>query len=440
MPPWRAKLMEIAPDHRTKFQEELVWDVNLADQIKQALDDTSEELSLDDPGAFCIMAWTVESYLTGPFEYTAIELLGPSVRTKLLDMAYRLYRESIESTLTHRSLPEHHVLPAALAHLVLSSIFVSCQDDWDKWHTINFMCYQMADMVYELDWEEVDKDLDDACAALCAPQIHDALIHVHHAAECTKKPHCMDCVIHVLYKIILPAAEDDQKHQLPTWKALAVYKCILCILRCIENAPARSMLWGVRLGGSREALKLLGRVDRAHQAVMGIFERGLAAAQASKDAGQVAFYAGRLASLMTMSLHPIAAERITAVTDASAAALEEARPWMPRTMRRRMDVSAIGARMARAPHLLFHSIAYEKLAGKKKCSCCSEDGLPALPAPPAPLQLRTCAACGTQSKELMACGGCRAVFFCSKACQKATWKTHKKECARLKASDEKTDT
>ena len=39
-----------------------------------------------------------------------------------------------------------------------------------------------------------------------------------------------------------------------------------------------------------------------------------------------------------------------------------------------------------------------------------------------------CAACGGQDGELRLCDGCRAVKYCSRACQRAQWKRHKADC------------
>jgi hypothetical protein len=38
--------------------------------------------------------------------------------------------------------------------------------------------------------------------------------------------------------------------------------------------------------------------------------------------------------------------------------------------------------------------------------------------------------------ELMTCAGCRAAFYCSRACQKSDWPAHKGECKQLKAEVE----
>lgn len=45
----------------------------------------------------------------------------------------------------------------------------------------------------------------------------------------------------------------------------------------------------------------------------------------------------------------------------------------------------------------------------------------------------TCASCFKKSvKELKHCAGCKSVYYCSQACQKADWKlTHKKECGEI---------
>lgn len=44
--------------------------------------------------------------------------------------------------------------------------------------------------------------------------------------------------------------------------------------------------------------------------------------------------------------------------------------------------------------------------------------------------LKLCAACGTDMRECRRhlCSGCRAVYYCGRACQKAHWKTHRRIC------------
>jgi hypothetical protein len=40
---------------------------------------------------------------------------------------------------------------------------------------------------------------------------------------------------------------------------------------------------------------------------------------------------------------------------------------------------------------------------------------------------RTCLACGT-ANPLNQCSRCKEVFFCNRACQRSSWKEHKKTC------------
>ena len=44
---------------------------------------------------------------------------------------------------------------------------------------------------------------------------------------------------------------------------------------------------------------------------------------------------------------------------------------------------------------------------------------------------RGCVACGARLRDPHACGKCRAEAFCGKACAKAGWKRHKKDCATI---------
>jgi MYND finger len=52
-------------------------------------------------------------------------------------------------------------------------------------------------------------------------------------------------------------------------------------------------------------------------------------------------------------------------------------------------------------------------------------------------QLHTCAFCGSEGRDLSLCAGCKKVRYCSKACQKASWKGgHKNDCSVSTEADE----
>jgi len=44
-----------------------------------------------------------------------------------------------------------------------------------------------------------------------------------------------------------------------------------------------------------------------------------------------------------------------------------------------------------------------------------------------------CSNCGKTDKDLKGCNACRCIRYCSASCQKAHWKTHKKECRQIEA-------
>lgn len=41
---------------------------------------------------------------------------------------------------------------------------------------------------------------------------------------------------------------------------------------------------------------------------------------------------------------------------------------------------------------------------------------------------KRCVSCGKVENKMSACGGCSFTFYCSRACQKKDWPTHKAEC------------
>jgi len=62
---------------------------------------------------------------------------------------------------------------------------------------------------------------------------------------------------------------------------------------------------------------------------------------------------------------------------------------------------------------------------------------PVSPPPPTspPPSAGQCSACRkTPDTKLLACGGCKQRFYCSKECQKTDWKTHKLECKKIAAA------
>mmetsp|Transcript_11583 Transcript_11583/g.28775 ORF Transcript_11583/g.28775 Transcript_11583/m.28775 type:complete len:296 (+) Transcript_11583:328-1215(+) len=52
---------------------------------------------------------------------------------------------------------------------------------------------------------------------------------------------------------------------------------------------------------------------------------------------------------------------------------------------------------------------------------------------------RGCAACGVRRSELKECSGCREVVYCSHACQKGHWKTHKPQCRQASGKAKTTE-
>lgn len=44
------------------------------------------------------------------------------------------------------------------------------------------------------------------------------------------------------------------------------------------------------------------------------------------------------------------------------------------------------------------------------------------------LRSKFCSCCLAESSELMRCGGCSTLSYCSKDCQRSDWKVHKQEC------------
>jgi hypothetical protein len=54
------------------------------------------------------------------------------------------------------------------------------------------------------------------------------------------------------------------------------------------------------------------------------------------------------------------------------------------------------------------------------------------PEPP----LKYCEGCGLQALKMKKCGGCRAVRYCSEACQRQHWRAHKVDC-RARVSTER---
>ena len=46
--------------------------------------------------------------------------------------------------------------------------------------------------------------------------------------------------------------------------------------------------------------------------------------------------------------------------------------------------------------------------------------------------MEACSFCGEQEMDLLRCGRCKSVFYCSKVCQKQHWKKgHKERCKAM---------
>ncbi|PRW57503.1 putative splicing factor 3A subunit 1 isoform A [Chlorella sorokiniana] len=120
------------------------------------------------------------------------------------------------------------------------------------------------------------------------------------------------------------------------------------------------------------------------------------------------------------------AARVLALLDRALAALSRCKPWLLTAARQNL--------------LQMHKSLTASL--ESKAASCVGDSLPAismakLNETPVPRQLHLpeCAACGKHALQLMKCGACKTVAYCSKACQTQHWRAgHKHECAALKAA------
>ena len=52
-----------------------------------------------------------------------------------------------------------------------------------------------------------------------------------------------------------------------------------------------------------------------------------------------------------------------------------------------------------------------------------------------PLLCANCLSAAPAGSKYKKCGGCQCVFYCGATCQKAHWKSHKKECAEMARKD-----
>jgi hypothetical protein len=55
------------------------------------------------------------------------------------------------------------------------------------------------------------------------------------------------------------------------------------------------------------------------------------------------------------------------------------------------------------------------------------------PLPASPEQVDSCGLCGEREGPLRACARCRAIKYCSRACQVADWRRHKRVCVSREA-------
>jgi hypothetical protein len=151
-----------------------------------------------------------------------------------------------------------------------------------------------------------------------------------------------------------------------------------------------------------------------------MLERAVAAAKTAGDDLYVCLYGSNLASALNLAIKPVKTSRIKDAAEQVAAALDAARPWLPRFHRQRFlsSESLIKALPVGYKELTFsfYSAVNETgwweqgLQGPAR-ACISKIIYPKDP------PQRTCGAYGATSRELMACSGCRSTFYCGVLCQ-----------------------
>lgn len=181
-----------------------------------------------------------------------------------------------------------------------------------------------------------------------------------------------------------------------------------------DSMPTES--WGVRLGDLSTTKPLFDLIWKAWTACVGMLDQSLEEAKNDNDAYLIALHGFHLAYILMHSPFGVKAFSVRAAAEQAATALDAARPWLPRYHKRALDVRSI----------IMDKLTEDNEDVITNNMCLSLTGESVLPSVEGPrfnisssttLQLRTCANCGVKSAELMACSGCRSVFFCTKRCQ-----------------------
>lgn len=423
VPRWRTTLLAIPPERRSASQRDLVRGLELADLINVEMQDPPEP-NMYTPRVWKILLAGVESFLLGPFEQATVMLLSKTsqdayknfvwmnntvaVRKFITGGFQRLLRARTNSVSIGDN--EETDLCAALAFIQIAMIYFSAPPTGPI--TMPDL-YDVAVAVLDvLKWEAVDSTLAAHGSPLRRATLYEmaVLIRCHYK----KGPEDLKNVALGVNEVIVSAAAPGAGVA-PPWKVSMARKVYINISGSFTDEFKSRSSWAAHLG-TQQAKELAAVVLAASEACTTIMQRAVAAAEAEGDDGRLAFAAGRLAWFLGEGTALMTAGKIREVAGKAAAALERARPWLPKTHRQFLSMDNTFKAISRMPAhgtvtvgVLFNILGMtpQEIGGSLKLESTLSDAL----------ELRKCAQCGTESKELMACSGCYEKFYCGPRCQ-----------------------
>lgn len=415
MPPWRANLLAVPPDQRSAYQRDLIRGLELADYVKEEMK-TGIPTNLDDPHTVKILAAGVEASLLGSFDYSAILLLPQDVQKSFENFVMKmntLGRKLVPLGIKGTTVPASQVTAAILAQAKVGVPNAESSGEI-------VAHYRLYDKLIDVSAAAVDDELAACGSNLTAATLKETLDFCCSLGRmfCPQGYNDIENAVNMVIKFSAEAAHST----VPTWKILASYKIYCTTVETFSGPPTRiKSVLGVQMS-SKRGRKLIDLVTTASDACVRLLERMEAVSESAGDSGLLALILTHKIDLfMNNVVADIDVAALKAAGDKAVAALAAARPWLPKTHRKTFSTDyveeAISELVSSGGVYILSDVGQNIRIIK---------GLPGSSFPPLvnevnisfdvhgrSVPLRSCAWCGAESRELLACAGCRCVFFCN---------------------------
>lgn len=405
MPPWRANLLAIPTDRRSASQRDLVRGLELADFIKEEFKRPGNPLG-NHRRTLKIMLAGVEALVLGPIIFSAIRLQDIDSMSQCLNFVGEVNTQALMWVTSPMQPPL--TPPQALVAVLAFIQFVMLHPGYQLMPKDPETLYVFDAELEALDWTFVLETLTTAGSGLTVAALKLAIKHVRAELRLSGDAD-YSSVEFAVNEVIIPAMGEAVPSPYAFSAAHHLYRTIFEVF---EGPTPPEMVWGVRLD-SEEGQNLVDLTLSAYDALVSGLERAVAAAEAEGDDGRVAFLASKMTCVVGLeNMRLIFAGDIKAWAAKTTAAMQAARPYLPRLYRTYLSPDHVTEALANSPDgEPVAGTAFYNVTGMLQPEPNSITG------PAGRLTHRTCAKCGSESTELMRCSGCGSKWYCGAKCQ-----------------------